>query len=70
GLTDPEWTMVAQYAFSSNSFDTNHQSRIFTSNLWYEIRGILSTDLFFRWVIEMEDPRVIVWDLKNMSDGD
>lgn len=70
GLIDPEWTMVAQYAFSSNSFDANHQSRIFTSNLWYELRGILSTDLFFRWVIEMEDPRIDVWELNDMSDDD
>ena len=65
GLTDPNWTMVAQYSFSSNSFDANHQSRIFTSNLWYEVQGVLFTDLFFRWVIEMEDPRFIVWELMN-----
>ncbi|MDD4102431.1 MAG: hypothetical protein PHU80_07350, partial [Kiritimatiellae bacterium] len=67
-LTEPDWRMVAQYNFTPSSFDVNHQSRIFTSNLWYEMRGTFSTNLFFSWIIEMWDPRFVVWDLINVPD--
>jgi len=57
-LTDPSWKMLEQYVFSTNSFDSNHTSRVFISNPFlYAFPGGDPKQLFFSWVIEYEDPR-------------
>lgn len=57
-LTDPSWKMLEQYVFSTNSFDSNHTSRVFISNPFlYGFPGGDPKQLFFSWVIEYEDPR-------------
>ena len=56
-LNDPEWTMVGQYLLTPNSFDGNHTSRVFVENpfrFWLPEGD--GKQLFFRWVIEYEDP--------------
>jgi hypothetical protein len=65
-LAAPKWEMVAQYAFSTNSFDAAHTNRTFIFNPYlYQLIGWDQRNLFFRWVIEMEDPRFAVEELIN-----
>ncbi len=58
-LTNPQWTMLAQYKLSTTSFDSNHTTRVFIQNpfLQDEFSAYTGGQLFFRWVIEYEDPR-------------
>jgi len=65
-LAAPKWEMVAQYAFSTNSFDAAHTNRTFIFNPYlYQLIGWDQRNLFFQWVIEMEDPRFAVQELIN-----
>jgi len=65
-LTDSEWIMLAQYSLSAASFDVNNTCRAFVSNPFaILLAGFDPQKLFFRWVIEMEDPRVGVEVLVN-----
>ena len=65
-LAAPKWEMIAQYAFSTNSFDAAHTNRTFIFNPYlYQLIGWDQRNLFFRWVIEMEDPRFAVEELIN-----
>ncbi|MEI7900904.1 MAG: leucine-rich repeat protein [bacterium] len=64
GLADTQWSLLAQYALNSASFDTNHASRIWiTDPFHYLLRGWDPGSVFCRGMIEMEDPRVQVQDL-------
>jgi len=58
-LTKPDWTMLAQYKLAPSSFDSNHTTRVFIQNpfLQDELSAANGGQLFFRWVIEYEDPR-------------
>jgi len=58
-LTAPDWTMLAQYRLGPSSFDSNHTTRVFIQNPFLndEFSADKGGQLFFRWVIEYEDPR-------------
>jgi len=58
-LTAPDWTMLAQYKLDPSSFDSNHTTRVFIKNpfLYDELSAGKGGQLFFRWVIEYEDPQ-------------
>ncbi|HRR33950.1 MAG TPA: hypothetical protein P5026_07630 [Kiritimatiellia bacterium] len=58
-LTKPDWTMLAQYKLTPTSFDDNHTTRVFIQNpfLQTDFSAAHGGQLFFRWVIEYEDPR-------------
>ncbi|OQA30212.1 MAG: hypothetical protein BWY57_02974 [Betaproteobacteria bacterium ADurb.Bin341] len=51
--------MLAQYKLAPSSFDSNHTTRVFIQNpfLQDELSAANGGQLFFRWVIEYEDPR-------------
>lgn len=56
-LTAPDWTMLAQYRLGPSSFDSNHTTRVFIPNPHLNDEFSAAKQLFFRWVIEYEDPR-------------
>ncbi len=56
-LTAPDWTMLAQYRLGPSSFDSNHTTRVFIQNPHLNDEFSAAKQLFFRWVIEYEDPR-------------
>lgn len=56
-LTAPEWIMLAQYRLGPSSFDSNHTTRVFIQNPFLNDEFSPGGQLFFRWVIEYEDPR-------------
>lgn len=63
-LTDPEWSLLAQYSLSKASFDSNRVSRVTIENPFsYVIRGWDPQGIYCRGMLEMEDPRVIVQEL-------
>jgi hypothetical protein len=67
-LLDSTWDMLAQYYLTQDSFGSNNQCLVFVSN---PFRLILSDydrkKLFLRWVIELDDPRVIINELENQD---
>jgi len=50
---------LAQYRLGPSSFDSNHTTRVFIQNPFLndEFSADKGGQLFFRWVIEYEDPR-------------
>ena len=49
--------MLAQYRLGPSSFDSNHTTRVFIQNPHLNDEFSAAKQLFFRWVIEYEDPR-------------
>ena len=67
-LADPLWTMLGQFVFTPDSFDSNHTSRVLLPNPFlYWFPGGDPDQLFFRWVIEYEDPRFSKPELVNTN---
>ncbi len=65
-ITDQEWQLLAQYSLSSASFDANNLCRVFVQDPFaFILQGVDPGNLFFRWVIELPDPRVSVQGLVN-----
>jgi hypothetical protein len=65
-LLDSEWTMVTQYSLTVDSFDANNTCRVFVPNPFeLELAGFDPQMLFFRWAIEVNDPRVATHVLVN-----
>ena len=68
-LLDNEWVLLEQYSLSAASFDVNNTCRAFVPNPFaILLAGKDPQHLFFRWVIEMKDPRVGVEVLVNDLD--
>ncbi len=67
-LADPNWTMVGQYLLSANSYGSNNTSRVCIPNPFlYWFPGQDPKNLYFRWVIEYEDPRFSKPELINTN---
>ena len=65
-ITDSEWQLLAQYSLSSASFDDNNTCRVFVPDPFaFILLGMDPGSLFFRWIIELPDPRVAVQGLVN-----
>ncbi|MFA7172043.1 MAG: hypothetical protein WC340_01305 [Kiritimatiellia bacterium] len=65
-LTDNKWDMLAQFYLTPASFDSNNECRVYVKNPFgYIVTEYDQGRLFLRWVIEMDDPRVIIQKLEN-----
>ena len=65
-LLDSEWEMLAQYSLNADSFAADNTCRVFVSNPFdLVLEGVDPKTLFFRWLIELNDPRVAVQVLTN-----
>lgn len=63
---DLSWKMIAQYKFTPDSFDADHKSRFLILNPFvFHLIGWNPDSLYFNWVIEMEDPRLYIYNLMN-----
>lgn len=66
-LLDTNWKMISQYKFTPDSFDANHQSRFLILNPFiFHLLGWNPDSLYFTWTIEMEDPRLFIYNLTNV----
>lgn len=68
GLTGTEWVLVAQYNISDASYSTNAVPTcyVFVKNPFSAIlKGMNPDSVYYRWKIEMRDPRVEVKSLVN-----
>ncbi len=65
-LHDSSWDMIKQFYLTVDSFDSNNQCHAVVNNPFEFILTNYSRKRFFlRWVIELEDPRVSVYELEN-----
>jgi hypothetical protein len=63
-LTGETWQLLAQYSLSDASFDANNTCRVFVPNPFnYILFGSDPRRFFFRWEINLRDPRVTVHPL-------
>lgn len=65
-MSDPEWSLVAQYSLNAASFDSSLTCKVYVTNPFSVLlKGMDPQHSFYQWVIEMEDPRVEVEVLVN-----
>lgn len=65
-LTDNNWDMLAQYYLTPASFDSNNECRVFVRNPFgYIVTQYDQSKFFLRWLIELDDPRVEIYELKD-----
>ncbi|MFO7937599.1 MAG: hypothetical protein R6V06_08345 [Kiritimatiellia bacterium] len=65
-LEQEDWDMIQQFYLTADSFDLNNECRVFVENPYEFILTKYDRDRFYmRWVIEMEDPRITVYELEN-----
>ena len=65
-LSALEWVLVRQYSLSDASFDSSFKSRAYVPNPFAVLLlGMNPESCFFRWMIEMNDPRVEIYELIN-----
>ena len=65
-LSDPEWLLVSQYSLSDASFSATNTCHVYVPNPYAVLlEGMDPASAIFNWVIEMEDPRVMVTGLIN-----
>ncbi len=63
-IVERDWKMMAQYSLNSGSFDSNHTCRLYVPNPFgFILSDVDPRNLFLRWVIEWQDPRVTVQTL-------
>lgn len=67
-LLQPDWDMIKQFYLTVDSFDSNNECHIFVKNPYEFILTEYDTKRFFmRWVIELDDPRISVYELENID---
>ena len=67
-LSDPEWTMLAQFSLTEASFDSAKQCSLVVPNPFgFIMAGEDPKALFFSWAVDPEDVRVVVRPLVNES---
>jgi len=67
-LLDSTWDMLAQYYLTPASFGSNNQCLVFVTNPFQFILSDYDMkSLFLRWVIEFDDPRIIIQELENQD---
>jgi hypothetical protein len=68
-LTAAEWVLVAQYNISDASYSTNVTPTCYvlvTNPFAAILKGMNPDNVYYRWKIEMKDPRV---EVKNLVNG-
>lgn len=69
-LDDAEWTSAAQYSLSADSFNSENECLAVIANPFEgELAGYDPAKLFLRWVIESDDPLLVITELNN-QDGE
>ena len=67
-LSQKNWDMIKQFYLTVDSFDGNNQCLAVITNPYQFILTNYDRDrIYLRWVIELEDPRVSVYELENQD---
>jgi len=67
-LLSEDWDLIAQYYLTAESFGVDNQClAVITNPFLFMLSEYDMQTLFLRWVIEFDDPRVIINELENQG---